>query len=404
MEKAVLLVAYSIDPLGGSEPKTAWNFIKGIIDLDYEVHLITTPGSTERIRNSSQISENQKIEFTSVRTYDFGKLVPKPFGGYMRYLVWQMKCSRIIKRLDSTNYLCGHHVNWGNLLLGTPLRHFRRPYVFGPAAGGTKENVYSERSLIKSLQVSLREYTLKLFSNMTFVRNSILNAQIVLVANKDSLEFVKKIRDEGIILMLPDAIEESWILNDVHLRQSQKIVWTGRFIKRKNPEQAILAFAQLSHKFPDSNLHMFGNGKLRNRCRELVSTLNLNDRVFFEDRIPWDDMMERFSDFKFHLFSSSRDSFGSQILEASSRGVPSIIYEGMPALEWISPDAAFIAPKKVNSPPWISLSETLELALNSSDNEWKIKSIHNLSFARLHTLEGNCAKIDQYYRKFKDKS
>ena len=69
----------------------------------------------------------------------------------------------------------------------------------------------------------------------------------------------------------------------------------GRIQPTKGQEVAIRALARLAHEFPAARLEIVGDGEARNveRCKALVETLALSDRVAFRGYVadPWPHFM-----------------------------------------------------------------------------------------------------------------
>lgn len=105
----------------------------------------------------------------------------------------------------------------------------------------------------------------------------------------------------------------------------KRIIAAGRLVAEKNFSCLIRAFHQLSTRFPDWTLSIFGDGPLRPTLLELINTLGLADRVFLPGFVS--DMESSFVDSAFFVHPSLYETFGLVILEAMGCGLPVISYD-----------------------------------------------------------------------------
>jgi glycosyltransferase involved in cell wall biosynthesis len=106
------------------------------------------------------------------------------------------------------------------------------------------------------------------------------------------------------------------------------VVAVGRFVDKKAPELALLAFAQAARRVPDSQLVMIGDGPLRPGVERLISALRLGDRVRLDgmrDHAWVVQTMRRASVFLQHSVvaeNGDREGTPVSVLEACAAGVP----------------------------------------------------------------------------------
>jgi glycosyltransferase involved in cell wall biosynthesis len=112
----------------------------------------------------------------------------------------------------------------------------------------------------------------------------------------------------------------------------------GRFVEKKGPALTIQAFSRVHAQFPEAKLFMAGDGPLLEYCKKLVSSLSLDNNVFFPGVLKQEmiaGFMEKSIAFVQHsIVASSGDSEGTPvaIIEASAASLPviSTYHAGIP--------------------------------------------------------------------------
>jgi glycosyltransferase involved in cell wall biosynthesis len=102
-------------------------------------------------------------------------------------------------------------------------------------------------------------------------------------------------------------------------------------------ELALDALQQATQHF---HLTLIGDGLEEGMLRSMIAERGLEERVFWAGkRLPWLEVREAYLHHDALLFTSLRDTFGSQILEAMSLGLPVIALNLSGAQDFIPPRA-----------------------------------------------------------------
>jgi len=121
-----------------------------------------------------------------------------------------------------------------------------------------------------------------------------------------------------------------------------------------------LALDALAQTGPNIRLTLVGDGLPKDKVLEMIAVRSLQNRVTWEGmRLPWMRVRDAYASHDALLFTSLRDSFGSQNLEAMSLGLPVIALNLSGARDFIPPEASI----KVNVDA--SLSKTIKNLSNA---------------------------------------
>lgn len=99
-----------------------------------------------------------------------------------------------------------------------------------------------------------------------------------------------------------------------------KIVSVGRLTKQKNQAMLLRAFAKVREKFPEAELHLYGEGELREELSALAKSLSIKDAVFLPGNVL--DLHERIKDAAVFALSSDYEGLSNALLEAMMMGLP----------------------------------------------------------------------------------
>ena len=100
------------------------------------------------------------------------------------------------------------------------------------------------------------------------------------------------------------------------------VISVARLEPQKNHEMTIRAFAMICEEFPGLELHIFGEGSLRNHLEKLIEELNIKGRVFLEGAVAEATLKNR--DAKLFVMASNFEGFPNALAEAMAYGIPSI--------------------------------------------------------------------------------
>ena len=334
----ILLSAYACRPNAGSELGIGWNWAVHLAETGSIVHVLTAGRNREATEAYQREHPSSELHFHFID-------VPwmDPMGsGARHYLAWQWMALRRAKLLSkSVAFDVVQHVSYGSVHLPTPLWRLGLPTIFGPVGGGQT----TPPSLLpyfgkEARNERWRTRITKSLPHLPPYRKAIRRMSVVLAANQNTFELVKQAGCRRVELLCDTGLRMDFSADSPRYFSTSlplRLLWVGRFMPRKGVE---LAFDALQQTTPNIHLTLVGDGLEEATLRRMIVQRGLEDRVSWAGkRLPWLEVREAYLNHDALLFTSLRDSFGSQILEAMSLGLPVIALNLGGAQDFIPPRA-----------------------------------------------------------------
>lgn len=113
-------------------------------------------------------------------------------------------------------------------------------------------------------------------------------------------------------------------LNEKSSLQNYTAIAVGRFEPEKQFDHLILAWKEVTKKYPNWHLKLKGSGSQENLYRSLIRKHNLENNVFIIP--PSESMQEFYLEASIYLMASRFEGFSLVILEALQVGLPVVSY------------------------------------------------------------------------------
>lgn len=319
----VLLSSYACRPDAGSEVGIGWNWVMSLAEAGCELDVFTAARNREANEAFLAANPMPNLRFHFV---DVPWMSPWERGG-KHYLLWSWKTWRQARLLARTKrFDLVLHVSYGSVHVPTQLWRLGLPTIFGPVGGGqvTPQSLLEYYGPGRSHE-ERRTLLTRLLPRMPVYRGSMRKMRVVLAANSDTAALAKRAGCRDVRLLCDTGLRRDYAsegprqftaTNQIHL------VWVGSFQRRKGLE---LAFDALQHASPKIQLTLIGDGIERAEMDAMLAKRGLAERVHWSGaRLGWMEVRDNFRTHDAILFTSLRDSFGSQLLEAMSQGLPFI--------------------------------------------------------------------------------
>jgi glycosyltransferase involved in cell wall biosynthesis len=334
--KNILFCAFACFPNAGSEPQTGWSWVTSLAERGHTVWVLTRRINKERIESS--------LAGTALTPANF-LYVESPFGGLLRslsirvyYVVWQVCALFQAKRLLKNVHIdLIHHVTYGTIQLPPLLCIFGVPTVFGPCGGGQTTPTRMLSLLGSAAPIErLRTAIIKLLPFSPIHRILFRRTALVLVTNRDTLRLAQRMGCKRAEAMLDSGLPNDYCVpaakGEGRFGPCVKLLWLGRDIPIKALSLAIEAVALAKSSVHLDILGPDDTDSVLERVRQAQAV----DRISVHGRIPWDSVRSFYDRADCLLFSSLRDSFGSQLLEAAGNGLAIICLNHQGAAEFVT--------------------------------------------------------------------
>jgi glycosyltransferase involved in cell wall biosynthesis len=392
----ILFSAYAVSPARGSEPGNSWRLATGLADRGHEIELVTTG-----LYEADWPSARETPSCLRVTIVDDTPTVPMRRGHsaiYLRYISFQNRSLRIARDIVASRSIdLIHHYSWGSLFWGSPLWQIGLPTVFGPCGGGSVPDARLRSVLPHRARKfeRLRQFAMHSVRVNPRARKTARHS-VSIAANSDTMHLLQRLGATSAVIMVPD-ITPSSLLRDpatpIDKRASTEIVWVGRLLPHKGVTLAIDAMARL----PDSiTLTVIGDGPEMARARAHARTQGVAGRVNFVGSVPFADVRHYLDRARVFLFTSIRDTFGGQLLEAAARGTPIVAIRQQGVADHVPSEAGDLV--SLGSPSEVAseLAERLRCLLQDPDR-WHRASVAARRWAEQNSLESKIAHFERIY-------
>lgn len=120
---------------------------------------------------------------------------------------------------------------------------------------------------------------------------------------------------------IPSSTETSFV-REMRFTNERIILNVGRLSSQKNQDILIREFKKISSKYLNWKLYIVGNGELDLYLKELISKLNLSERVFIIE--PNSNIRSWYKIADIYCMPSRWEGFPNALAEALSYGIPSV--------------------------------------------------------------------------------
>lgn len=383
---AVLLSCYACAPGTGTEPGVGWATAWYLSQAGYRVTVMT------RMGNRAAIEEERTRQDDGWPTLAFHYLdLPHPLRGLREasgphYLLWQIRALFAARRLiRRQRFDIIHHVTYASLQGSSWLWMLGLPFIFGPAGGAQTAPPQAERYFgsawtgerRRSLFTSLLPYS-------PLHRLLARRSAVMLAANTQTAQVMRRLGARNVQLMLDSGLPDDMLSAGSPARGLSgplRILWVGRLLKRKAIRLALDAVSRLDVPF---HLTVVGDGTDADALSGWLRERKLEERVTVTGRIPWQQVMTLYREHDVFLFTSLRDSFGTQLLEAASQGLPIVCLDHHGAGDFLPASAAIKVPLGAADALATDLASALGHFARLSPADREAMGEAGLSFARAH--------------------
>lgn len=332
----VLMIAYACDPEGTGEHWLGWGWAEQAAQR-HQVFLLTTPRARAAVERHAA-RHGIRVRFVALPAAV--RLLSAPFG---RFGSWWRKILWVYRATHAAE--AWHREERFNLVHQTTFHTFRVPFlaagrldipsVWGPIAGGE----YIPFGFYKYLGPLYLPESMRRVFNWSWllwppVRRSLEVADVIFASNRVTMDFLGPEVAAKCVLVPPNAIRPEDEHRPIPPRtrapgEPFRLLYVGNCL----PTRAMgLAFAALARSgLRDWEFTIIGTGPGFKFWQREARRYGVADRIRFLGRLPHAELEPHYERADGFVFPALRDSGGSALLEAMSKGLPVI------CLDWAGP-------------------------------------------------------------------
>lgn len=332
----ILMIAYACNPEGGGEHWLGWGWAEQAAK-NYSVHLITTPNARSQVEKHA-LAHGITPHFVEIPS-NLRKLSERlgGAGSWWRKILWQSRVADFSKQLHSReNFQIVHQTTFHTFRVPFRGAELGIPSVWGPVAGGesTPPGFGGYLGPARFGEAS-RKFINQLWLLVPGVARSLKNVSAVFVSNRTTLNFLPEAVRSKCTVVSPNALRVEDEKNlasakskDVSTKELN-LLYVGNCVHTRS--MPIVFDALRLGRLDDCHLTVVGGGVALEHWKRLVITQNLSSKVTFTGPVTREKLPGLYAAADVLVFPALRDSGGSALLEAMSKGIPVI------CLDWGGP-------------------------------------------------------------------
>ncbi len=404
----ILLSAYACEPERGGEPGNGWNWASHLTELGYEVWVLTRTRGQKAIKQAleSQPMPNLHITYVDVPTWP-KRYMKGDLGGQLaiitEYFLWQKQAYGVALQLDKDyGFDLVHHVTLGSITGGSWLWRLNKPFIFGPLGGGQVTPPAFKKYFVEQWRwrmESFRSFAVKQVTPFNISSRSTLSrSDLVLATNRDTFDLAQRLGARRVEFFLDTALPEDYFPQAPPIRSTSyelRVLWVASLYPRKALPLALEALAKVSPLTP-FRLTIIGDGCMRNYVPSWIEEFGLESRVENRGRVSWTEVKNAYLNSDVFLFTSLRDSFGSQLLEAMSQALPVITLDHHGVRDLVPAGVGIKVPVTNPTETVNALAQAVEYMFKNPKERLQMGRI-GYDFAKTQTWKQQVLKVIEYY-------
>ena len=401
----VLLVGHACSPRMGSEPSFTWNWGWHVSQTN-PVWLLAHPHERQAVEDFllQHPNNNLHIHWIELPTV-LDPWDPQQGEKWIRlhYLLWQrIAYKKAVELHREVGFDVVHHVSWGTVSAAPLLWKLPIPFVWGPVGGGqSTPSAFRACFGLHWPIEAIRNARLRVLPFLPALRLAAAKSAVILATNSETGKLFAAMGASRVRRFLDSGVPSTLFSGSTRNRsdgEALTLLWAGRMERRKALPLALEALAQVREL--QVRLMVAGEGEMREQWQRQAKSLRIDDRVEFLGKVPWSRMSSLYEIADAFVFTSLRDAFGTQVLEAMAHELPilTLNHQGM---AWFVPEDAGIKVPVTN--PHDTVTELAKgirsLALSPQLRKRMGKAA--FEFAQTQTWDKRTQRILQIYEEAK---
>jgi glycosyltransferase involved in cell wall biosynthesis len=339
--KTILVLAYSISPIRGSEYSVGWDYVRHMSkDNDLVVlYGLAGPhmGDFHEMEGVTPEQFGSAVTFVPVTPGFVARLLNAPnragrlvYSFYFAYRLWHREAFRVAqaicqnRQIDVVHYLCPIGFREPGYLW-----RLQKPYIWGPVGGlqSYSWKLYSHAGSMEAVKIVLRNAANFIQRNFSIrLRKAFRRADILIACSSQNADHIKDIANiEPMIFAENGTGTVSDRCVKISAGNPLRFIWVGAFEPRKALRIALRALATVSQG--DWRLDIVGSGKDEAVARALSTELGIDHKITWHGQLPREKVLKLFSQADVHILSSLAEGNPTILWEAMSNGVPTVSFD-----------------------------------------------------------------------------
>lgn len=400
----VLIVGYDCSPVRLGEPAFTWNWARHMASY-HHVSVLANPELRKETEAfiAQRGAPNFTLHWVELPKWQFLWLSRDTDRSIrFHYVLWQRVALNAAKKLhQKEQFDLIHHVSLSTVGAPSPFWRVGPPLVWGPIGGAQRApkslrryfGKYARREAWRSKRISLTRF-------LPTLRLTAQKSAMVLVTNRETAELMEFAGARRVTFFPDSGVDSCMNAAGTAARQlanGKEIValWVGRILPRKALPIALEILASL-RDLP-LRLIIAGDGGDRSYCEDYARRLGVREKTTFLGQVAPENMPDVYRSADIFLFTSLRDSLGTQVIEAMAFGLPVVALDHQGVGTFVPADAAIKVPPGEPQKTITLLSDAVrQLALDPSKRARMGESAR--AFAALQTWHSRAAEMAKIYR------
>jgi glycosyltransferase involved in cell wall biosynthesis len=397
----LLLIGHVCNPHAGSEAVGTWNWAWHLSHR-HNVRVLTHPQNRNQIEDFLSRRPNPRLNFHWVdvpRWIDPWRASGDGRGLKSHYWIWLRLAYIKARQLHSeVHFDVAHHVCWGSVRAPSPFWKLSIPFIWGPLGGAqmvpARFGRYFGRGWKNELGRNLRVLAAR-FSPA--IRRTAKECRVALATNRETANFLGLLGAKDVRLWLDSGIPSGFVADRPFSKpagETLRLLWVGTMFPRKALPLALEALA--GARDVKVKLLIAGDGPMRHEWEDYAQRLNLESSVEFLGALPWSEMPALYASADAFLFTSLRDSFGTQVLEAMAHGLPILTLDHQGVATFVPPEAGIKIPVTTPEQTVRGIADSIDWLAQNREARQKCGEAGR-AFAKTETWECRAERMSKLY-------
>ncbi len=323
MNKTILVSAYGCEPNKGSEPGLGWDWVSEL--AKYNKVIVITRSNNRVAIESVKVNENLRFYYYDVSPrITFWKKGEK--GIYLYYFLWQIGCYKLAKKIFKEESIdLAISLTFGTIWLPTLLYKLPCKFVWGPLGGG--EGVPKELQSVLNGKQRFYEF-IRYVNKHIAITNPWFYAickksECIICKTNDTLDCIpQKYKSKCMTFIETGIPENDLALYEKYRKNADEETYGKDFVINamlrpyKLVPLGVEAFAEVYKKYPESHLHILGDGEDKKKIQALIEKYELQDSVILHGRVSHEQALKIMSGVRGVMITSAREQGSYVMLEA----------------------------------------------------------------------------------------